>query len=258
MTAGLLLAAAGLAAPPVGAYSLRETESGATVRWPAGERIALRLDASLAALGDSDDVAAALSLAIAEWEGEGLGDVVVELEPATGAAPGFALGGANHNDVVAVERGWPYDPRASAMTVLTYDADYGVILDADILFNAQHFRWNTGDAPSPGTVDLADVATHELGHLLGLAHSEVAEATMFERNTRGSVTRRDLHDDDVAAIGALYGDDARLAVAAGCVAAPAAPRGGAATALGVLAFATILGFRQRRRADAARNDGART
>ena len=65
------------------------------------------------------------------------------------------------------------------------------------------FIWAT--SPAWNQFDIQSVATHELGHALGLAHSSVAGSTMFATATPGSVSLRTLHVDDIAGIQALYG-----------------------------------------------------
>lgn len=74
----------------------------------------------------------------------------------------------------------------------------GQILDADILFNPA-VQFSTDGS---GNTDLQTVATHEIGHFLGLDHSAVAKATMFP--FAPPVAEHALSYDDVAAISTLY------------------------------------------------------
>ncbi|XP_060672808.1 metalloendoproteinase 3-MMP [Ziziphus jujuba] len=57
--------------------------------------------------------------------------------------------------------------------------------------------------PPPGQIDIVWVTMHEIGHLLGLAHSSDPNAVMFAQVTPG-VARRALTPDDIAGIQALY------------------------------------------------------
>lgn len=75
----------------------------------------------------------------------------------------------------------------------------GQLLDADILFNPgvpYH-----SDGPVAGRHDLQTVATHEVGHFLGLDHSGVVRAVMFPF---APDELRTLSYDDVAGVAALY------------------------------------------------------
>ena len=51
-------------------------------------------------------------------------------------------------------------------------------------------------------MDLQTVATHEIGHLLGLAHTPVQEAVMYAIISHGST--KGLNQDDIDGIRALY------------------------------------------------------
>ena len=74
----------------------------------------------------------------------------------------------------------------------------GQILDADILFSPSH---NFTTDPGSG-LELQTVATHEIGHFFGLAHSSVVRAVMFPFSPN---SENRLSYDDVAAISVNYG-----------------------------------------------------
>lgn len=88
----------------------------------------------------------------------------------------------------------------------------GQIIDADIAFNPDGtaVTWNTdGTCPSssssskPVCENLQVVATHEIGHFLGLDHSGVVRAIMFPAASN-EPERKLLSYDDVAGISLLY------------------------------------------------------
>ena len=75
------------------------------------------------------------------------------------------------------------------------------ILDADIIFNpffVKHQLWNfgiAGDLLNPGYFDIQSVTTHEIGHILGLLHTGVHNATMWFEMPQGT-DPRSLEQDD--------------------------------------------------------------
>lgn len=75
----------------------------------------------------------------------------------------------------------------------------GTIKEGTVDFDEDEF-W-TDDNPATG-IDLATVALHELGHTLGLNHSNVEKAIMFAFYGGRLLT---LFPDDVAGIQSLYG-----------------------------------------------------
>jgi hypothetical protein len=62
-------------------------------------------------------------------------------------------------------------------------------------------HWSSASPNPNGAIDLMSVVLHELGHALGLAHSNVREAVMYPYY---SGIRRTLHQDDIQGISALY------------------------------------------------------
>ena len=54
--------------------------------------------------------------------------------------------------------------------------------------------------------DLQAAVAHEVGHVLGIQHTDVADATMFPSHDFGDIWRRELHEDDQAAAQYLYGE----------------------------------------------------
>lgn len=97
-----------------------------------------------------------------------------------------------------------------AITIVTYDSLTGEIFDADIEMNQYDeranpdgFRFSTTRTVDPGSADLPTIMTHELGHFLGLAHSDNDRAVMWPEAGLGE-PRRDLTADDSAGICEVY------------------------------------------------------
>jgi uncharacterized protein (TIGR03437 family) len=96
---------------------------------------------------------------------------------------------------------------ALAITAVQYYSD-GSIADTDILFNPRVLAGNQSASFStnlePGTYDLQEVATHELGHSLGANHSALISSTMFQSTPPESRLRRTLSPDDIAFVSQAY------------------------------------------------------
>ena len=87
----------------------------------------------------------------------------------------------------------------NAVTTTTFSNDK--ILDADIVFRNTR-PWSVN--PSSKENDLRGTATHEVGHLFGLAHSSVLSSTMYKSGKIGPSPRRILDADDIKGICILY------------------------------------------------------
>lgn len=89
-----------------------------------------------------------------------------------------------------------------AATYSASTADGVAIAPAQIRFD-KFDVWSFG-TPSPNTVDLLSVVIHEMGHFLGLGHTDINTAIMFPTLSFGQ-QKRTLGQDDINGIQALYG-----------------------------------------------------
>lgn len=83
-------------------------------------------------------------------------------------------------------------------------ASSGEMSDTNIVFNGFNNSWSVDQ--SPGTFDIQNVATHEIGHTLGAGHSNSAVSTMFPRTSQQVIYPRVPARDDQAMMEELYAD----------------------------------------------------
>ncbi len=92
-----------------------------------------------------------------------------------------------------------------AVTKLAYDPQSGDLLSGNILINQSANNLLTFTlSPKESSDDkafLGDVITHEVGHFLGLSHSEVVESSMVYSVFKG---QHKVHQDDIAGVKNIY------------------------------------------------------
>ena len=81
----------------------------------------------------------------------------------------------------------------------------GKIIESDVVFWDGGFTFFTGTSGCNGGIYVEDVATHELGHSLGLSHSADSTATMYASMSYCTQQVRSLAADDIAGLRSLYG-----------------------------------------------------
>jgi len=129
----------------------------------------------------------------------------------------------------------PFRDRAFALTQVWFRTDSGEVVGADMELNGGLGAFT--ECPQPdgcapgGLIDLGNVVTHEAGHFLGLAHSDVEDATMSCDAQPWAINKRTLHEDDIAGVCSIYGSAASALLQAeagagkssgGCSAGPSA------------------------------------
>lgn len=145
------------------------------------------------------------------WNGAGSGNVVTAV---AGDVSNFSLGDnvpmLNFEDPTG-----QCDGTCLAATFTGFYVQSGrgrnrtyTIVDADIVTNTA-YNWTSQSEPDgcSGEFYIEGVQVHEIGHALGLAHTNVSGATMFPSVSACDNGPATIAADDAAGINALYGGD---------------------------------------------------
>ena len=207
----------------------RTTSSGAREHW-AEHSVKVTLDPSLASMGPHamDEVC----VAFGAWlEGDAaLPQFVFEIGTTRGAA---AKDGVSR--VLATHDVAPGHEKDVAYTVSWANVDTGAILESDIVFNLAYAFGDVAKGCSQSW-DTRSVATHEMGHFLGLAEDMADDTTtMWFRTDPCDAHKATLSTTDVAAIESVYVTSTKPVAAHCSLAAPNAPASGGLWVFGAIA-----------------------
>ena len=79
------------------------------------------------------------------------------------------------------------------------------IYDADVYTNTKYKFYSSGEADGcSGEFDIEGIMVHEVGHVIGIGHSNVTGATMYPSVSSCNANNRTLEPDDIAAKNDLY------------------------------------------------------
>lgn len=198
------------------------TDQGAPLFW-RNECRGVRVDLSSVETSLRAPYTDTLKVALAQWDkadcpGGGNASISVEYLGETdddfvGYDPG--ANAKNENAVFFRPDAWAYaEGNQVALTTVTFRSDTGDILDADIEVNSTLDISTDRPLPANG-FDLQTVFAHELGHVLGLAHSTDRAATMYATYNPGTFDQGLLEDDDRAGLCAIYQPDGTRAGSSG-------------------------------------------
>ena len=181
------------------AWTINTNDHGAELNWSE-----MQIGWTLNTTGDHRldlvDLQAAIEGAAGQWNGVEDSRVSLEfLGPGTATAADYTDG----QNAIFFEPDWELDASLLAVTYV-WSLEDGTITAFDMAINTADHDWSTSGAVDAN--DLHNTITHEFGHALGLAHSDLTDASMYESTYEGETLKRDIDTDDEHGMRYLYSE----------------------------------------------------
>lgn len=148
-----------------------------------------------------------LTGSVAKWEDAAGGDVVGAGSTTADVLVADTMAPDNQNEVYFADIS---DSNAIAVTIV-----WGIfsgppsgrqLVEWDQVYDDVTFDWSAEAAGVAGKMDFDNIATHELGHSVGMAdlYNTCTEETMYGYSAAGETKKRDLNSGDIGGINLLY------------------------------------------------------
>ncbi|MBI3820334.1 MAG: IPT/TIG domain-containing protein [Planctomycetes bacterium] len=199
----MVLIAFAAAAIPALAHDAIRGLGGKAIHWNASTVHYIINSSGSKDVADDSDLLA-LRLAFREWNLALGGALVLEETTSAKTASMNVDDPSTHRVVFDINDSTGYFPASTGIVALTpihYNAS-NAIVDADIIFNNRDHVFST--SLESVTFDVRDVATHEIGHFIGLDHSPLPSASLYPYVDFQQTAHRSLSEDDVLGARAVY------------------------------------------------------
>ncbi|MEI6790080.1 MAG: matrixin family metalloprotease [Myxococcaceae bacterium] len=127
---------------------------------------------------ESEELRAPLMAAIADWNAVPCGQIRLVLDPHNNSS---------NKVVLRQKHEWSFEPNVLAMTILSHCGNPAILSKVQIQVNQGNRPWTY--------LDYKNILLHELGHFLGLGHSDKLDAVMHPMGQLGDSERELTHDD---------------------------------------------------------------